>query len=528
MLSRIGFFPILFITHENYIRLAEDEKARKTFIKGRRLLIIDESIDICEIVKFSSVRDKEESTICLEDIEKISTELKEEDKQTFKNIVNPLLNKFDNIKNEKDSIINKVYNFKVKHKQYNEQIDYFSKKIVTKYDKFTQNKLKKVLKIIKLIYNDTCLVNKKSKEDDEKKQEIISLKTINRNKKMWTLENNIILDASALLEMKYTLNNKLYFLMNCQNTLNYSNWHIEYVWGSSTKSAKRIGYKKSKEDKAKYKRFLLGCSKIIEDLGISNVLVVCHKDEHIQTNTITDEEILMNPFSINIPMENIAHFGDITGKREYGKLHHILITHTPNYEDSDYILQYMYYSNKRYSDNEIFDNDSNIGLGYIPIFKNQELQEFKEKIIANQIYQAVCRVNRNMEYETTVIIISKYLGSILYVRDMLGCECYCNTDYDIYFGIKDNKVNTDRKNNSNATKLQNFFLDVLNGNIENYKVQYKEINSNIIKINKEDIKNILMLDNTQFNKAKSKNDKFISNNSIICCRDYYYFIIDTT
>lgn len=530
LLAMVECYPILFITHENYIRLAEDKKARETFTKNRRLLIIDESIDICEIVQFGNIKvEKNENIVCLNELEELQKDLEDDDKLLFRDIVEPLLIKFIEISKEKEGR-ERTYNFKIKHTQYNMQIENFIKKIIPKYNNSLQKKLKNILKIIGLIYNDTCLINKRSKQEDKNGEEKIYIKTINRNKKMWTLKNNIILDASAFLEPKYKLNPKLYFLMNNENTLDYSKWHIEYILASSTKYAKGIGIKhRSSKQQKRYNMFLAGCSEIIDDLGIDNVLVVCHKDEHITTNPITEEDVPFNPYrSVDIPLNNIAHFGNITGKREFENLQNVLIAHTPNYENSDYILQYMYYADRRYADNETFEEKPVKGLGLIHIFDNQELQDFKERIIANHIYQAVCRVNRNMEHETTVFIISRYLGSILYVRDMLNCKCFPNNDYNKHFEVGKNQVNEDRKEKGKATKLKNLFTEFLKGNIKDYDIGYIQISPNIIKVKKEDIKNLLMFDDSQFNKAKSTNDKFISNHSIICCRDYYYFILDMT
>lgn len=530
LLGQIKYYPILFICHENYINLTENEDLRNNFTQNRRLLIIDESIDICETIQVRNKKlEEDENIISLEKIEELKDKLQDGDKKLFEHIISPLFVKFDEL-NKEESIINRTYNFKIKHKQYNENIREFIKNIIPEYEKSIKTDLENILRTVSCIYNDTCLLNKKL--EDGEKQDTISIKTINRNKRMWTLKNNIILDASALLEPKYELDKNLYFLMNNQPTLDYSKWRIEFILGSSTKFSKGIGRKYlTQEQRSRYIRFLGGCSQIITDLGIDNTLVVCHKEEHIQITKLIKKEIPYNTFQdfgINIPLENIEHFGNITGKREFERLQNVLIMHTPNYEDSDYILQYMYYKNIRYPDNVTFKNSSIKGLNYIHIFDNQDIEEFKEKTIANHIYQAVCRVNREMEHNTTIVIISQYLGSILYVRDMLDCKCVHNSDYDIYFEVVKNKINEDRKQNSKDNKLKTFFAEILNGNISNYDIDYIQINPNIIKVKKEDIKTLLKFNDTQFNKAKSNNDIFITNNTIICNRDYYYFILDTT
>ena len=116
-------------------------------------------------------------------------------------------------------------------------------------------------------------------------------------------------------------------------------------------------------------------------------------------------------------------------------------------------------------------------LGFIYVFDDMELEEYKEKIIANHMYQAICRVNREMEHSTTVVIASKYLGSMLYVRDMFRVEdkekqhCdfeitnYFNDVFGIYKKIGMNDHNKQEQENSLPYSIQTLFEKILNNNV---------------------------------------------------------------
>ena len=103
--------------------------------------------------------------------------------------------------------------------------------------------LNKIIKCIKYLYKDTCLITKKQVEKDEEEETEIILSTINRDKKMWTLDNNIILDASAKLNPKYAMNKDLYIVMNNAPVLDHSLWNIKNIWISSTKYYKALDIK---------------------------------------------------------------------------------------------------------------------------------------------------------------------------------------------------------------------------------------------------------------------------------------------
>lgn len=478
LLAKIPYTPIVFITHEQYCLLAENEQLREIYTINRRLLIVDESVDICETLEVTK-----------KDLEQINNILSLEDRLVFKKICTPLHNKITRIENsKKNEIRNLVYNFKIKDNEIMDFIDHFKKKIIPKFysteDGNIKEYLNKIIKCIKYLYKDTCLITKKQVEKDEEEETEIILSTINRDKKMWTLDNNIILDASAKLNPKYAMNKELYVVMNNQPVLDHSLWNIKNIWIGSTKYYKTLDKKyKTEKEKNRIKKFYKGCANVINALGVNQTLVVCNKKEHIVDVELPDGKkgtYKFNPFKdygCDIPINHIEHFGNITGKREFANLKNVFIAHTYNYTDTEYILQYIYYKDLHLKDNTEFKQKQIDRLGFIYIFEDMELQAYKEKVIANHIYQAICRVNREMKHSTKVVITSKYLGSMLYVRDMFRVEdkekqhCdfeitnYFNDVFGIYEKMGMNDHNQQQQENSLPYYIQTLFEKILSNNV---------------------------------------------------------------
>lgn len=509
--------PVVIITHENYLKMALDTKLRKTFTKNRKLLIIDEAIDICKTL-----------TVKNSNLKQIMNHLSEEDKATLNEICKPIQEKFEELDVIDEEINNKVFNFKVDKGKYLKLIKKFSKTVKSSYINPLRDDLLDILIAIECIYTDTCLINKGNKKEygDTK----FSISAMNRKQKMWTLDNNIILDASATLNPQYTMNPQLYFIMNNKPVLDHSKWKIEYIYYGSTKSAKGLlNNIEDEEQEEKKERFYKGCAEVIKYLGENETFVVCTKSEHIETDS-KGNEILYNPyedFDCNIPVENIQHFGNITGKNDYSHLKNVLITHTINYSETDYILKYMYFTGKRYPDDTTkFKSHSENNLGGIYVFNDRELQEFKEKTIANHFYQAVCRVNREMEYNTKVIIISKYLGAILYVSDMLNCECKQTNKYNSMFNYGENEVNKKRHENSKSSQMKKLFTDIISGIISQY-IKYKKLDNYIIQINREEIQKFLAYNDNKFSKSIYDCKDFMKENSILYFKKNFIFVLDS-
>lgn len=516
LIKEVGKTPVVIITHENYLKMALDTKWRNTFTRNRKLLIIDESVDVCKTLTVKNSK-----------VKQIMNNLSDEDKETLIEIYKPIQEKFEELDVIDEEIDNKVFNFKVDKDKYLNLIKQFSKTVKSSYSNPLRDELLDTLTTIECIYTDTCLIYKgKKKEFTETKFRISAM---NRKQQMWALDNNIILDGSAELNPQYEMNPKLYYVMNNSKVLDHSKWKIEYVCEGSTKSAKGLlNDDEDEEQEEKSKNFYKGCSEVIKDLGEKETFVVCTKAEHIITDS-KGNEISFNPFEdykCKIPVDNIQHFGNITGKNDYGDLKNVLIAHTINYTETDYILKYMYCSGKRYADDTTkFKSHSENNLGGIYIFNDKELQDFKEKNIANQFYQAVCRVNRQMEYDSKVVIISRYLGSILYVRDMLGCSCEQTNKYSA-FEETENYKNKERAENSKASEMNKLLDEIMSGNIPK-EIPYKQIDSLIVQMNSEDIRCHLGYTKNKFSKTIGECKEFIKGNAIIYDKKSFTFILNS-
>lgn len=539
-LSVVQYYPVVFITHSKYQMLCLNDDERKVYTKNRRLLIIDESIDICEIVRLNNS--------FLDNIKKI---LDIEDNKKLQSLIQPIEERILKTNVEK----NVVHNFKTDKKNLEVLNEIENKEYLNKYGN-NQHNIKKFISIIRIIYSGTSLINvnyhKNMTTDEEVK--IVEISAVDHRIKMWKLENNIILDASAPLNMKYELDTRLYHNLNLEPVLDHSKWKIKYVWANSTKSAKGIEsdeleknyiYKnvETKEIKAKqnYRRnFYKCCSEIIKELGENNTLAVGTKLEHIIERI--DNEYKINPFSqCKVPVDNIVHYGDITGKREYGDIKNVLVFHTFNYRDTDYILQYLYYSNiTDIKDGTTFEIRNPYMLDNTPIFVDQKLQEYKEKTMANHLYQAIKRVNREMIYDTTVVIVSIYLGAILYVRDMLtNCECKECKEYSLMFNhfsekedhqkeqSEDNKFSTffRRLTSSDiAFKMVDLFEDILKNNIPK-DLHINKISEHIVELELKDLRDYLKIDTKHCSNALANDTvkDFMNENLIIYRKRKFHF-----
>lgn len=155
-IRKVDKTPVVIITHENYLKMALDTKLRKTFTKNRKLLIIDEAIDICKTL-----------TVKNSNLKQIMNHLSEEDKATLNEICKPIQEKFEELDVIDEEISNKVFNFKVDKDKYLKLIKKFSKTVKSSYINPLRDDLLDILIAIKCIYTDTCLINKGKKKNME-------------------------------------------------------------------------------------------------------------------------------------------------------------------------------------------------------------------------------------------------------------------------------------------------------------------------------------------------------------------------
>lgn len=450
IMEKLNKYPIIFITHEKYKVLAENEKERKQFSKDRILLIIDEFIDMSEKIWITDV-EYEKLIVALNTDEtgKIGKEFRkvtEELKEYFVYIVKNKKNRDKNLH---------IKNFKTDYQYVSTEIEKIKEYVRSNLDKqdltdfYNANNKKSIYNVldeIKEYFGGTCIL------------ENGKLYTIKRSLKLWGLTKNIMLDASGTLNYAYKLQKeKINFKLEKNfQVLDHLNFTIEYVEINTTKSSKK-----------RYLNFYEICRKILEELNKDETLVVCARYEHQDKNgnEITDY--------FNVPFIN--HCQNFLGSNKYEDLKNVLIIDTFNISEKDYILEYLYYSNIKLEDDEQIKVKTENKHRH---FENQEIDEYKNRRIANEFYQAIKRVNRKLKYSSRIVVITQHTEALTLACDMLKNYKYINTT-DKYIEelqfIKEYK-NEDNKENktNNYIRAIEILTKILNNEEENINITIKD------------------------------------------------------
>lgn len=435
-------YPILIITHQKYRVLMIDANKRKLFIRGRTTLVIDEflsaihpiSLDKCDIETYRALF--KEDYILLRAFEKamyMATDFLKS------------WNKMDNVR-----------------------------KYVSLADKSPTKEFKKLIELIRanitdeLLEKNKCRIEQSSNSNVNIKllAEIKTIKilcdklmeykqlfgnmclyfgkkliTTDKRYKYWFLDNNIMLDASGELQIAYSLNKEEFDLRHCEKVLDHSKWKIINIPVTTTTSAKE-----------KITNFYEVVNDEIKKYG-DDILVVGKKDEM---------------FLIDVPEENKAYFGNVTGSNAWYDKKNVAIIQTHNLSDVDYILKFLHYSREKLDENFNL-NARCIGRSHKAIyaFTDKRLEDIRLYWVASEIYQAVKRVNRNMIHTTDVLIFLNNEKIISLVKEQMK---NCNLEVVDYqkdvFQIMENKQDKyfeELQKNSYATKFIELLAELQNG-----------------------------------------------------------------
>lgn len=372
-------FPILVITHAKYLALAKNTSARNLFAKGRSTLIIDEFISVRETICITYQIINSIKHLLIEDIPIY---------QKFSELVAPLESKLisSQTSNERSFVriengfVTKEFDSLIRLIKNNINSDKLQRRkdIITKSDiegistDFLSDKINSVKSLcewilnIKEFYINICILSHGHAYAN------------NTRIKHWLLDNSIILDANGELQAAYNLNPELYHLKECESVLNHKNWTVVNVPINTTTAGK--------ENLTQYYEFI---KRRLEQYK-QDILVVCRKKE---------ESILGEHF------KHTAYFGNLIGSNEWVDIKNVAVVHTPNLNDFEYILTYLFY-NKKHIETSITASARRRGYQMCSQYKfdDSRFEEIRSKWIATEIYQACKRVNRNMQYDTDCII----------------------------------------------------------------------------------------------------------------------------
>lgn len=450
-------YTFVFITHERYRRLSLNAKERELYTNNRDLLIIDEYVDMTKNVDLAvDTRKIEKDNYIIFNRTKY-IQWQDKISRLFGANSN-MLKAFEIVTKELNNVLEFNRNIEKAtlfgFEKYLEKIHNELKETPINTETFNNTqkkeyrKYKKIISDLKNFYIGSFII------EEGKRAEETTLKVPNYEIEMWGLKRNIILDASAQFHFEYTLNPNIYKIHKQKKVFNYHKWELINVKVNSTTSGK-----------TKYKDYDETVNKIIKKLGEDNTLVVTTKDNDVKP--IDKSNPQKGYKKIKIFFGTVTHWGDFKGKNEYGKLQHEIIEDSNWLWYSDYILKYLYYA--RHEPNKNIDLKYNVRKRR---FDSALLQIMAENMTIDNYYQAVKRINRNMEYESRVCIMCDNERIFNAVVGMLpNCK----------HSVKDNvfeKIKKDRKiENPKEKKQINACIELLT-----YILEHKAIPQNMLKI----------------------------------------------
>lgn len=389
MLPQLVNYKVVCITHQKYLMLSANDK--KAFTKERDILIIDEfptdvipmKIDMNFITfykaffkfepvlfsKFNKIVSSIEDYLLAHQGDRKKS-LKNFDKASVKKDIKEL-NRIIKSSLEPDYIKQYFNNNEVPTIHIGEDV------------KKTTKWLRKQMQLIQQFYERICVFSNNAIHTDDSKY--------NR----WFLQNNILLDASGSLQSAYDLDPATYKLANLEPVLDHREWTIYNVVANTTTSGK---------DK------ITNFHEVVNNILSHNedCLLVCKKDE-------------VQSYNCN----HKGYFWNLTGSNEFRDLKNVVIAHTPNLDDVAYILKYLHYKRKEITAESLSVDCKGKGRGITKQWKfyDPELEIVREKSIANEIYQAIKRVNRQMVHSTNCFLICNNQNIVSLVADKLkNCQ----------------------------------------------------------------------------------------------------------
>lgn len=508
MQQKLAKYPIVIITQEQYKILARNKTLRQHFRKYRELLILDEWFSLYEKKQISQndivlIRYQLQDRYLLKLFNEIISEIEE----CLQN--NATARKFFNANSNVSEIRKKCNKLK---SMIRENLDDVFLSLFGN----TKNKLCEQIDDIFHFYNGTCLFWQHK------------LYTVDRTIEYWTLNNNIILDASASLNGAYSLKNKLFVVDSYKSVLNYENWEVIKIDKNSSQSGQ-----------SNYTNYFDIVKKIADNLG---------KDETLIVDRMENANKQYYGY-------HSSYYANLRSNNDYKDMKNIIIAYTPYLPDIDTVLEYMYFSENSYCDcdKEVAENywwcestDWTGGMtGTNYELRNIDFELYRKKYVANEIYQAIKRVNRDMTRNTKVVFITKDKSIFEMVTAMLpNCKITLNSEYNteeyafIYkkvtknLTIEQQKEQTEQKE-TYVNKAIKLFKEIISGDTPQ-EIITKDKNNNIVpnKYKKSAIGQYIGIDYSKssgrsiFSNKILKNTKFLGfmeDNKITEKGQYFYF-----
>lgn len=504
-------YSFIFITHSKYRRLILNSKDKFLFTKGRGLLIIDEYIDFVQPIEFSTTY----NVLLRKDVKELGGDKAVEiyDKITYElnNEISRLNRLRDMAREEKDEEIKKSLKPK-KFEFFNtstsiEEIRRLIKQVSNEIEKKSSlGKLKEYqrnndwtsifdkLKQLENFYLGTSLEEYSNNEHTNKKEQLIFVPSYHLEP--FFLNTTVLLDASAELNTIYQYQPNIYELIPQKKIFDHSNFFIKHLHINGTKSAQRNKYENYEEASRK----IVDILRNEQNNEFEKTLVVTIKsrcinenDEQVYIYQKYDEEIFTSYYEILKSNNDFKDYQNCFLETFYMPPPRLCI------------LKYLYFTKQRLETEDLdttFSKDEN-GVGK---FRCKELEEIRKYECANQSYQAIKRINRNMLVEDCKIVWNCHYDEVVGIvaKMMLNCNVERDFEFEEYYKEKPRQINE----KSEIGKVKGLFDKILNNNIPKELLDVANKQNDIITFQKKDLYNYLDITKTPFSRV-IKDDRFI-------------------
>ncbi|MFN7251527.1 MAG: DEAD/DEAH box helicase family protein [Anaerobacillus sp.] len=418
---------VLCITHQMYQLICKGEHAE--LIKDRQILIIDEYPHIIETIH-----------LCSEDIGKLwINNYKYGLDLSLDAIVNFLRNLLHQKKANKNFNKMLLIEFNIEEqRRYKKVVNQLLSRVSDDGDKKILSKINYLLSYGGYMYENAFYTYR---EDIDYKM----------------FQNNIILDANASFDTKYSLSKKFHRISQ-PKIFNYSNTIIHH-------SVIKTG-------KCNLKKYINFNEKVLSKVSPerkNKILFITDKEREQGLSISISDYFLSLGYSkkeaemIIEERIKVDHFGNLIGVNTYRDFDTVVITKTPNYDYISYAMTFYHLTQNKKEDQ-------------LQLFKHEEIESLRESTVAGEIYQAIKRINRDnsknceiflfMDNEKVESIIRSQFPQIHYHKDQ--------------FEVDSKKVNKPKKEKKSDIRI---------GMAKKYLLEYKEKGAPFIR--KIELRNFL-------------------------------------
>ena len=413
--------PVVIITQREYLNICVDPQRGQDYYGNRELLVVDEEIDI--VYNSFSVLTMTDITIIHDkylsgcnEAQKIFDEITEQVKPYLLN--NILQMKRVNISFDMAKFNKLIQAF---HFQLNQALDERKyEHLKSNYKEFEQTHNADEAKMV--IMNRIHVFEKFLNNDSVIKYGSY-LHTYNKNCKLFTLSNNIWLDASASFNSLYTISKETFELSTCsKRIIDHSESKIILdVTTNSTTSGKEK-YVDLESDMLNYM-----VSNISEN---DKILVIDNKDECERIGKLIEEKgkypLLANKMKNN--QFALVNYQAMRGSNDWGDFTKIFLLQQPQFLLVYYVFLYEYWADCKLSDEEMYLSnhvENTVGESvfgfYLPysingaviqytdtqIDNSKKLEMLRYTSQASSIYQGIKRIQRNQHPQGEYIVLIK-------------------------------------------------------------------------------------------------------------------------